>query len=59
LKTANYYRDSACRSWSGPRGKTTRLLKKRHFLSGRPINILVFTYIHGITWEDVEGQAEL
>jgi len=55
FETANYYRDSAC-ALGLVRVEDNRIVDQASFLIKPPYKYFVFTYIHGITWEDVEDK---
>jgi len=55
FETANYYQDSAC-ALGLVRVENNIIIKEASFLIRPPYKHFVFTYIHGITWEDVEGK---
>ena len=52
FKTASYGRDSAC-AVGLDRVEDGVIVRKESHLIRPPSNEFVFTYIHGITWEDV------
>ena len=52
FETANYDSDSAC-SVGLVRVKNDKIIDQEVFLIRPPSRFFVFTYIHGITWEDV------
>jgi len=55
FETANYYRDSAC-ALGLVRIENNKIVDRTSFLIRPPYKYFVFTYIHGITWEDVENE---
>jgi DNA polymerase-3 subunit epsilon len=55
FETANYYRDSAC-ALGLVRIENNEIVDRASFLIRPPYKYFVFTYIHGITWEDVEDE---
>ncbi|MCE5210526.1 MAG: 3'-5' exonuclease [Deltaproteobacteria bacterium] len=55
FETANYYQDSAC-ALGLVRVEDNRIVDQASFLIRPPYRYFVFTYIHGITWEDVADQ---
>ena len=55
FETANYYRDSAC-ALGLVRVEDNRIIEKESFLIQPPYTWFVFTYLHGISWEDVENE---
>lgn len=55
FETADYGRDSAC-ALGLVRVEEGRITKRKHLLIRPPRREMVFTYIHGITWEDVAEQ---
>ena len=55
FETADYGRDSAC-AIGLARADGTGILSRTSFLIRPPRRDFVFTYIHGITWEDVARQ---
>jgi len=55
FETANYYQDSAC-ALGLVRVENNEIVEQKSFLIRPPYKYFVFTYIHGITWEDVEDQ---
>ena len=55
FETANYYRDSAC-ALGLVRVENNEIVDRASFLIRPPYKYFVFTYIHGITWEDVEDK---
>jgi DNA polymerase-3 subunit epsilon len=52
FETADYGRDSAC-ALAIVRVRGSRIVGKSSYLIRPPRRDFVFTYIHGITWEDV------
>jgi len=52
FETANYSPDSAC-AVGLVVVKGSRIVRRVHYLIRPPDKQFVFTYIHGITWEDV------
>lgn len=54
FETANYEKDSAC-SIGLVRVEDGQIVKKSVHLIKPPSNYFVFTYIHGLTWEDVKN----
>jgi len=55
FETANYYRDSAC-ALGLVRVENNEIVEQASLLIRPPYKSFIFTYIHGITWEDVEDQ---
>lgn len=55
FETANYYQDSAC-ALGLVRVEDCRIVEQASFLIRPPYKLFIFTYIHGITWEDVEDK---
>ena len=55
FETANYYRDSAC-ALGLVRVENDKIVDRASFLIRPPYKYFVFTYIHGITWEDVKNE---
>jgi DNA polymerase III subunit epsilon len=55
FETANYYRNSAC-AVGMVRVEDGKIVDKMHQLIRPPTRWFVFTYIHGITWEDVRNE---
>jgi DNA polymerase-3 subunit epsilon len=55
FETANYYRDSAC-ALGLVRVEDGQIVDTASFLIRPPYKYFVFTYIHGITWEDVADE---
>jgi DNA polymerase-3 subunit epsilon len=55
FETADYGRDSAC-ALGLVRVEEGKITKRKHLLIRPPRRDMVFTYIHGITWEDVVDQ---
>jgi DNA polymerase III subunit epsilon len=55
FETADYGRDSAC-ALAIIRVENNEIIKKSYFLIRPPRPQFVFTYIHGITWKDVQNQ---
>ncbi len=53
FETANYYRDSAC-ALGLARVENNEIVEQASLLIRPPYKSFIFTYIHGITWEDVE-----
>lgn len=56
FETANYYRNSAC-AVGLVKVKNNEILKKKVFLIKPPQKEFHFTYIHGITWNDVKNES--
>ena len=54
FETANYYRDSAC-ALGLVRVENNKIIEKESLLIRPPYKWFVFTYLHGISWEDVEN----
>lgn len=52
FETANYSRDSAC-AVGLVRVENLRIVRREHHLIRPPSAWFVFTYLHGIAWEDV------
>jgi DNA polymerase-3 subunit epsilon len=52
FETANYSPDSACAIGLAV-VQGSRIVRREHFLIRPPDRQFVFTFIHGITWEDV------
>ena len=57
FETADYGRDSAC-AVGMVRVEDGVIAQREHRLIRPPRPDFVFTYIHGITWEDVAGEPE-
>ena len=57
FETANYYPDSAC-ALGLVRVEDHKIVEQASFLIRPPYKDFVFTYIHGITWEDVAQQPD-
>lgn len=55
FETANHYPDSAC-ALGLARVENDQIVDRASFLIQPPYKYFVFSYIHGITWEDVEGE---
>ena len=55
FETADYSRDSAC-ALGLVRVENHRIVRRTYHLIRPPRKRFVFTYLHGITWEDVAGQ---
>jgi DNA polymerase III subunit epsilon len=55
FETADYSRDSAC-ALGLVRVENHRIVQRTYHLIRPPRRRFVFTYLHGITWEDVAGQ---
>jgi DNA polymerase-3 subunit epsilon len=55
FETADYPRDSAC-ALGLVRVENHRIVRRTYHLIRPPRRKFVFTYLHGITWEDVAGQ---
>lgn len=55
FETANYYRNSAC-AVGLVKVKNNEIIKKKVFLIKPPQKEFRFTYIHGITWNDVKNE---
>jgi DNA polymerase III subunit epsilon len=55
FETADYTRDSAC-ALGLVRVENHRIVQRTYYLIRPPRRRFVFTYLHGITWEDVAGQ---
>ncbi len=56
FETANYFRNSAC-AVGLVRVENKKIVKRKSFLIKPPENWFVFSYLHGITWEDVKNRA--
>jgi DNA polymerase-3 subunit epsilon len=52
FETASYSRDSAC-AVGLVRVEGLRIVRSEHYLIRPPSSSFVFTYLHGISWEDV------
>jgi DNA polymerase-3 subunit epsilon len=52
FETANYRADSAC-AVGLVVVKGSRIVQREHYLIRPPDREFVFTYLHGITWDDV------
>ncbi|TDI34924.1 MAG: exonuclease [Acidobacteria bacterium] len=57
FETADYGRDSAC-AVGMVRVEDGVITHRKHRLIRPPRPDFIFTYIHGITWEDVAGEPE-
>jgi DNA polymerase-3 subunit epsilon len=55
FETADYHRDSAC-ALGLVRVENHQIVKRTYSLIKPPRRKFVFTYLHGITWEDVANQ---
>lgn len=55
FETANYYRDSAC-AVGLAKIENNQIVESASYLIRPPSNWFVFTYIHGLTWEDVKNE---
>jgi len=55
FETADYPRDSAC-ALGLVRVENHRIVRRTYHLIRPPRRRFAFTYLHGITWEDVAGQ---
>jgi len=55
FETADYPRDSAC-ALGLVRVENHRIMERVYYLIRPPRRRFSFTYLHGITWEDVAGQ---
>lgn len=55
FETANYYRDSAC-AVGLVKVVNNKIQKSVSYLIRPASNWFVFTYIHGLTWEDVKDE---
>lgn len=55
FETADYRHDSAC-SVAIIRVNRNKIVERSHFLIRPPRRQFVFTYLHGIRWEDVKNQ---
>ena len=55
FETANYYQDSAC-ALGLVRVENDKIVVQESFLIRPPYRYFVFTYIHGIAWEDVQDK---
>lgn len=55
FETANYYRDSAC-AVGLVRIENNKIVESFSYLIKPPSSWFVFTYIHGLTWEDVRDK---
>ena len=55
FETADYPRDSAC-ALGLVRVELHRIVQRAYHLIRPPRRRFAFTYLHGITWEDVAGQ---
>jgi DNA polymerase III subunit epsilon len=55
FETADYPRDSAC-ALGLVRVENHRIVQRAYYLIRPPRRRFSFTYLHGITWEDVAGQ---
>lgn len=56
FETADYQPDSAC-AVALVRVEGSRIVQRRHFFIRPPRQAFFFTYLHGITWEMVAGEA--
>jgi len=57
FETANHYRDSAC-ALGLVRVENNKIVDQASFLIRPPYRDFVFTYLHGIAWEDVENEPD-
>ncbi|MBI5731051.1 MAG: 3'-5' exonuclease [Ignavibacteriales bacterium] len=57
FETANYYRDSAC-AVGLVRVENLQIVERKCLLIKPPSKWFVFSYLHGITWEDVKEQLD-
>jgi DNA polymerase-3 subunit epsilon len=55
FETADYPRDSAC-ALGLVRVENHQIVRRTYYLIRPPRRRFAFTYLHGITWEDVAGQ---
>lgn len=55
FETANYYRNSAC-AVGLVKVKNNEIVKKSIFLIRPPQKEFYFSYLHGITWDDVKNE---
>ncbi len=55
FETANYYRDSAC-AVGLVKVVKNKIQKSVSYLIKPPSSWFVFTYIHGLTWDDVKDE---
>lgn len=55
FETANYYRHSAC-AVGLVKVENCKIIRKKSFLIKPPQKEFYFSYIHGITWEDVKNE---
>ena len=55
FETADHLRDSAC-ALGLVRVENHRIVQRAYYLMRPPRRRFFFTYLHGITWEDVAGQ---
>ncbi len=55
FETANHYRDSAC-AVGLVRVENNKIVSKDSFLIRPPSKKFEFTYLHGITWQDVKNE---
>ncbi len=55
FETANYYRHSAC-AVGLVKVKNNEIIKKKSFLIKPPQKQFYFSYLHGITWNDVKNE---
>jgi DNA polymerase-3 subunit epsilon len=55
FETANYFRDSAC-AVGLVRVENNKIVEKVSYIIRPPSNWFVFTYIHGLTWNDVKNE---
>jgi len=55
FETANYKRSSAC-SVGLVKVKNNKIIERASFLIKPPEKSFVFTYIHGLTWDDVSNE---
>jgi DNA polymerase-3 subunit epsilon len=54
FETADYERDSAC-AVAVVRVEGTRIVRRVHHMIRPPRRTFVFSYLHGISWDDVTG----
>ena len=57
FETANYQSDSAC-SIGLVRVEGTRIVRKEHHLIRPPYRNFAFSYIHGLSWNDVADASD-
>ncbi len=55
FETANYYRHSAC-AVGLVKVKNNEIIKRKFFLIKPPQKQFYFSYLHGITWDDVKNE---